>query len=127
MHVQISQIILHVIFIDLKKAFDTIDHRNLLQKLSKYGVDQHALKWFNSYLIYRRQRCSVNNRLSSSGYLNCGVPQGSIIGPLLFLIYLNDLPNCMSSAYPRMYADETNVTFAASNMVDLETQINNKY
>ena len=113
-----------VTFIDLKKAFDTNDHKIILQKLAKYGADQHALKRFNSYLTNRRQRCSVNNHLSSTGYLNCGVPQGSIIGPLLFLIYINDLPNCLSSGYPRMYADDTNVTFAASNMVDLDTQSN---
>ena len=114
------------ISIYLRNAFDTIDHKIILQKLSKYGVDRNALKWFNSYLRNRRQRCSVNNHLSSTGYLNCGVPQGSIIGPLLFLIYINDLSNCMSSGYPRMYANDTNVTFAASYMVDLETQINSE-
>ena len=113
-----------VIFIDLKKAFDTIDHEIILQKLAKYGVDQDALKWFKSYLKNRLQRCNVNNHLSSATPLNCGVPQGSIIGPLLFLIYINDLPNCLSLGFPRMYTDDTNVTFAASDMLGLETQIN---
>ena len=113
-----------VIFIDLKKAFDTIDHEIILQKLAKYGVDQDALKWFKSYLKNRLQRCNINNHLSSATPLNCGVPQGSIIGPLLFLIYINDLPNCLSLGFPRMYADDTNVTFAASDMLGLETQIN---
>ena len=98
----------------------------LLLSRWKYGVDQLALKWFNSYLTNRRQRCSVNNHLSSTGSLNCGVPQGSIIGSLLFLIYINDLPYCMSSGYPRMYADDNNVTSAVCNMVDLEAQINSE-
>jgi len=117
-------LLIGVIFIDLKKAFDTIDHETILQKLAKYGVDQDALKWFKSYLTSRLQRCNVNNHLSSATPLNCGVPQGSMIGPLLILIYIKDLPNCLSLGSPRMYADDTNVTFATSDMLGLETQIN---
>ena len=113
-----------VMFIDLKKAFDIIDHEIILQKLAKYGVDQDALKWFKSYLRNRSQQCNVNNHLSSATPLNCGVPRGSIIGPLLFLIYINDLPNCLSLGSPRMYADDMNVTFAASDMLGLEAKIN---
>ena len=70
------------------------------------------------------QRCNVNNHLSRESPLNCGVPQGSIIGPLLFLIYINDLPNCLNVATPRIYADDTNVFFSAASIHDLESQIN---
>ena len=115
-----------VIFIDLKKAFDTIVHSVLIRKLHKYGVDRSSLKWFESYLCDRSQKCSVNGHLSNIAPVSCGVPQGSNLGHLLFLVYINDLPNYLSLASPRMFADDTNITFAASTMADLENVINSE-
>ena len=105
-----------VIFIGLKKAFDTIDHNIVICKLSNYGVDQKALRWFQSYLSDRSQKCSVNGHLSTASPITCGVRQGSILGPLLFLVYINDLPNCLEKASQRMYADDTSISLAAANV-----------
>ena len=116
-----------VIFIDLKKAFDTIDHDILLRKLQIYGVDQSSLKWFQSYLSGRSQKCNVNGCLSSSVPVAYGVPQGSNLGPLLFLVYINDLPNCLSAASPRMFADDTNISYAANTLSELENVINSEF
>ncbi|CAB3990185.1 Hypothetical predicted protein, partial [Paramuricea clavata] len=109
-----------VIFIDLKKAFDTIDHTILLRKLRIYGVDENGIKFFESYLNNRSQRYCVNGELSETAKITCGVPQVSNLGPLLFLIYINDLPNCLDRASPRMFADDTNISIAANSVTELE-------
>ena len=113
-----------VVFLDLKKALDTVDHRILLSKLHAYGIQGVASDWFKSYLSNRMQKCSVNGFLSHNQTLHCGVPQGTILGPLPFLIYINDLPNCLAHSKTRMYADDTNLSVAGNNVLDIEQNLN---
>ena len=78
----------------------------------------------SSYLENRTQKCAVNGVLSKSCTLTCGIPQGTILGPLLFLLYINDLPNCLSNSQPRMYADDTHLTYADSDICSPEASLN---
>ena len=115
-----------VVFIDLKKAFDTVDHSILIDKLRRYGLNEQTLNYFTSYLENRSQRCFVNGHLSQKVSVRCGVPQGSILGPLLFLIFINDLPNCFDTAKTTMYADDTTLSFCANDTNRLESQVNSE-
>ena len=112
-----------VIFLDLKKAFDTIDHEILLMKLACYGVDDQGLAWFRSYLSNRQQICHVNGVYSKKDFIKCGVPQGSILGPVLFLLYINDLPRCLDYSIARLFADDTNMTFTGCNIESIQEQM----
>ena len=97
------------VYIDLSKAFDTINHEILIKKLCHYGVRGHALEWFKNYLSNRKQYVAISNHRSQTKTITCGVPQGSILGPLLFIIYTNDLPNCLHKSHPILFADDTTV------------------
>ena len=107
------------IFIDFKKAFDTVDHNILLSKLEHYGIRGQTLEWLKSYITNRQQFAYVNGKNSKMEQITCGVPQGSVLGPLLFLIYTNDIGNCTESKI-RLFADDTNSFVNAENYSDLK-------
>ena len=100
------------VFVDFQKAFDTVNHQILLRKLHHYGIRGSANDWFKSYLTKRRQCVSINGTTSESLYTKHGVPQGSVLGPLLFLIYINDLHNCIKHSTVRHFADDTNLLYS---------------
>ena len=112
------------VFIDLSKAFDTIDHSILLSKLEFYGIRGVALQWFSSYLSNRQQFTFIHNSLSSRHDILHGVPQGSILGPLWFLLYINDLPHSSSSLSFTLFADDTTLLHTDSNLQSLITSLN---
>ena len=110
------------IFVDLSKAFDTVNHSILLHKLDHYGFRGKANQLLESYLTNRKQFVELNNHKSSYKSITCGVPQGSVLGPLLFLIYINDMPNCCPSGNTRIFADDTNVLFKAKNADEISSK-----
>ena len=113
-----------VLFLDLEKAFDTVDHSILLAKLEKYGIQGCSLEWFKSYLKGRKQVCSIYGKKSSVKDINYGAPQGSNLGPILFLLYINDLPNSLKMSKPSMFADDTNLACIGRNSNEIEIKLN---
>ena len=113
-----------LISIDLKKAFDTVDHKILCQKLEHYGVTGRELSWFNSYLSNRKQYCRINGMDSNIKEIEVGVPQGSCLDPLLFLVYINDLPCIMVNSKVSMYADDTSLYYSSSDISQLNDALN---
>ena len=114
-----------LLLMDLRKACDTVSHRILLHKLLHYGIRGPAYTLIESYLSDRQQFVSINNIESSSKLISIGVPQGSILGPLLFLIYINDLPNAIT-CQPRLFADDTCLIVKNSALNELEIKCNSE-
>ena len=103
----------------LTKAFDTINHTILIKKLEYYGIGGIALKWFQNYLTNRKPIVKYNDITSEAMTITTGVPQGSILGPLLFLLYINDIQNCSKLVSTILFADDTNIFHSHSCLKDL--------
>ena len=112
------------VFLDLSKAFDTVNHNILLIKLAHYGIRGSALNWFKSYLSNRKQFVEINASKSNTQNIACGVPQGSILGPLLFFIYINDLPNASNILKTLNFADDTTLFFKDKCINNLQITMN---
>ena len=103
------------VFVDFQKAFDTVNHNILLKKLEHYGIRGIVNNLFKSYLTNRQQYVTINGSESSMKYIHHGIPQGSVLGPLLFLIYINDLHTCIKNSETRHFADDTNLLHIIKN------------
>ena len=112
------------VFIDLTKAFDTVNHDILLLKLEHYGINDKALTWFKSYLTDRNQFVSLNEVESNMNIISRRVPQGSVLGPLLFLLYINDLPNISKHLKFFLFADDTNIYYVSNDLKNREKKMN---
>ena len=113
------------VFIELSKAFDSVNHDVILDKLEKSDMSTSVVNWFKSYLYERSQSVTVGGNISKSLPLNTGIPQGSILGPLLFIIYTSDLPSCLPLECKLfMYADDSTITCSSSNINEIENNLN---
>lgn len=104
------------VFLDFQKAFDTVNHQILLKKLEKYGIRGIALDWITDYLNNRQQYVILNKTNSFKSIVTCGVPQGSILGPLLFILYINDIVQASDALFPIIFADDTNIFFTGTDI-----------
>lgn len=118
----------HVIglFLDFKKAFDTVNHQILLRKLHHYGIRGNENRLIENYLSNRSQCVKLNDVPSEFREIDIGVPQGSILGPLLFILYINDLKNALQFSFPIMYADDTNIFISGKNIDNMTEKMNSE-
>ena len=112
------------LFLDFSKAFDTVNHDILFKKLELYGIRGTSLCLFKSYLTNRYQYVEYNNENSSRSKIVCGVPQGSILGPLLFLIYINDPPRVSNKVFSLMFADDSNIFIEGNDILKIQNELN---
>ena len=112
------------VFVDLQKAFDTVDHQILLAKLNHYGIGGVSNDWFKSYLSNHNQCISINGYESGLAAINCGVPQGSFLGPLLFLLYINHLDQAIKFCKVHHFADDTNLLCLSNSIKKLNKLVN---
>jgi hypothetical protein len=112
------------IFLDFSKAFDTVNHQILLDKLNRYGVRGIANTWIRSYLDKRTQFCTYDGKKSKTKYITCGIPQGSILGPLLFLVYVNDLHSATKNSDIILFADDSNIFSGGKTITEIQNNLN---
>ena len=115
-----------MILVDLQKAFDKLDHTVLLRKMDYIGFKESVIKWFQSYLSNITVFVTLENIFSDGRLINCGFPQGSILGPLLFLIYINDLPQTLNETGSYLYADDTCIFYQNKSVEEIEKVLNNE-
>ena len=112
------------VFLDFRSAFDTVNHEILVDKLERYGIRGLAKSWFISYLSNRKQRVRVNGVFSPFNSINMGVPQGSVLGPILFNLYINDLPKVSNRLNTTLFADDSTLTLSHKNFDSLISNLN---
>ena len=103
------------LFLDLRKAIDTINHDIMLTKLEKYGIIKKELTWFTSFITSRTQYCCLGEKNSEKQKVTCGIPQGLCLGPLLFILFTNDFEKSPSTFHPNMYADDASIFSSNEN------------
>ena len=108
--------------VDFRNAFDLVDHEILLRKLKYYKLNEICLNWFRSYLSHRTQKVYFRDTFSAQKTVKCGVPQGSILGPLLFLLFINDLP-LYTKAMTDLYADDTTLYETSKSKEEIERKL----